>query len=113
VGGIRVHVRPNEPDKYSLPINRILGEKLAASILEFADLGWIHDAILAIGPIEPPLVGLRIVHTQGQTFDVACWAIDVDRVQFGAAIPNLEADSRPSNSTQVLEPVRGRRRRFR
>jgi hypothetical protein len=58
---------------------------------ETADLGWVHDTILAIGPIEPPLVGFRLVHTQGQTFDVACWAID--RVQFGAAIPNLEADS--------------------
>jgi hypothetical protein len=57
-------------------------------------------------------VGLRVIGTHGQTFDVAYWIIYLDRVQLGAAIPNLEADV-PSDSTQVFEPVRGCRRRFR
>src|SRR5580700_3769704 len=87
------HVRPSISNKDGPAINRILGKKLAASILESADLGWVHDAILAIGPIEPPLVGLRVIGTHGQTFDMAYWIIYLDRVQLGAAIPNLEADA--------------------
>ena len=72
--------------------DRILGEELTASILEFADLGWVKDANFAIGPVEAPLVGLRIVETQSQTFDVAGWAINLDGVKLGA-IPNLVADT--------------------
>ena len=61
MGHIRGHVRPNKSNKDSFAIHCILSEELAASILEFADLGWIQDAILAVGPIEAPLVGLGIV----------------------------------------------------
>ena len=50
---------------------------------------------LLLAESSPPLVGLRIVHTQGQAFDVAGWAIDFDGVQLGATIPNLEADASP------------------
>ena len=97
----RGHVRPNKSNQDNFAVNRILGEKLAASILEFADLGWIQDAILAVGPIEPPLVGLRIVQPESQAFDVArSRTINLDRVQLSAAVPNLVALS----STVKLDP---------
>ena len=90
MGHIRGHIRPIKSNQDGFPINRILGEKLAMSILKFADLGWVQDPNFAIGPVEPPLMGLRIVYAKGETFDVAGWTIDLDRVQLGAAIPNLE-----------------------
>src|ERR1700683_5800929 len=92
MGRIRRGIRPSKSKKNGVAINRILGEKLAASVLEFADLGRIQDANLPVGPIESPLVGLRIVYAQGQAFDVAGWAIELDRIQ-ACAIPNLAADA--------------------
>src|SRR5579864_1427273 len=92
MGRIRGHVRPSISNKDGLAIDGILGKKLAASILESSDLGWVQDASLAIGPIEPPLVGLRVIGAHGQTFE-AYWVIYLDGVQLGAAIPNLEADA--------------------
>ena len=74
---IRGHVGPNESNKDCFAVNRILSEKLTLSILEFADLGWVKDANLAVGPIEAPLVGLRIVQAQGESFDVTFGAIDL------------------------------------
>ena len=97
-------VRPNKSNKDDLAINRILGEELAASVLEFSDLGRVHHANLAVSPIEPPLVGLRIVQAQGQAFDMpGSGAIDLDRVQLRAAVPNLVADP----SSVKFDPVRG------
>ena len=61
VGRIRGRVRPNKSNEDSFASHCILGKELAASILEFADLGWVQDAILTVGPIEAPLVGLGIV----------------------------------------------------
>lgn len=103
MGRIRGHARPNKSHKDAFAIKGILGVELTASVLELAYLGWNHGAILAVGPIEAPLVGLRIVRTQGQTFEVAGWAIDLDRVQLGAAIPHLEADT----STLKFNPGSG------
>src|SRR5579864_2708433 len=99
----RGRVRPDKSNQDGFAINRVLGEKLTPSILEFADLGWVKDAILAIGPIESPLVGLRVVQTQRQTFDVPRVSIDLDRVQLRAPIPNLVADAR----TLKLNPASG------
>src|ERR1700730_16895812 len=91
---IRGHVGPIESNKDCFAVNRILSKKLTLSILEFADLGWVKDANLAVGPIEAPLVGLRIVQTEGQTLDVARGAIGLERIQLRAAIPHLIADAR-------------------
>jgi hypothetical protein len=44
------------------------------------------------GPLVKPQTW-RVMGTHGQTFDVAYWIIYLDRVQLGAAIPNLEADA--------------------
>src|SRR5579864_3073117 len=89
----RGQVGPSIANQNDSAVNRILGEELAAPILEFADLRRVHDANLAIGPIEPPLMGFRVVNTQGQTLNVAGWTIDLNGVQLGAAIPNLVTDT--------------------
>src|SRR6204780_2750645 len=107
MGRIRRGIRPNKSNKNGFAINRILGEKLAASVLEFADLGRIQDANLPVGPIESPLVGLRIVYAQGKTFDVAGWAIELDLIQT-CAIPNLAADT----SAVKFDPSIGARQRI-
>src|SRR5229473_3732481 len=62
VGGIRGDVRPNKSnqDRSAIRARWFRVEKLAASILEFADRGRAHGATLAGGPIEAPLVGLGI-----------------------------------------------------
>ena len=90
---IRSNVRPDKSNKDAFSIQHVLGIKLAASILELADLGYDHGAILAVGPIEFPLAGLRVIQTQSQTFDVAGRPINLDRVQLSAALPNLVADT--------------------
>ncbi len=61
MGRIRGGVCPNKSNKDSFAIQCVLAEKLTASILELADLGWVDGAVLAVGPIEAPLVGLGIV----------------------------------------------------
>src|ERR1700719_225372 len=53
---IRVGVRPNKSNEDRLAIERVLGVKLAAAILKFADLGDNERAVLAVGPIQAPLV---------------------------------------------------------
>ena len=68
-------------------------KKLPASIVEFADLGRVHDSSLAIGPIEPPLMRLSIVPTERQALDVAgSRALGFELLQLSAAIPNLSGD---------------------
>ena len=93
MGRVRRHVRPGITNQDGLAIDRVLGEKFPASILEFANLRRVNDAILAVGPIKSPLVRLRIVRTQRQPFDVAGRALCLERVQLRPAIPKLVADS--------------------
>src|SRR5713101_6320777 len=84
VGRIRGDVRPNKSNQDGSAIRArwFRVEKLAASILEFADRGRSNGAGLAGGPIEAPLVGLGIVQTEGQTFDVAaCRAVGFKLLQ--------------------------------
>ena len=53
-----------------------------------------HGAVVDVGKIQAPLVGLGIVKTQVQTFEVTCWAIGHELYEIGAAIPNLADDGR-------------------
>jgi hypothetical protein len=50
VGRSRGQVRPDIANQYGFAVDRILSEKLAASILEFPDLRRIQLANLAVGP---------------------------------------------------------------
>ncbi len=90
--GTRRDVRYNEPNKDGSAIQCFLVVEFAASILELADRGLAQGAVVAVGKIEAPLVGLWIVETQVQTFEVPFWAIGLELYQIGAAIPNLSND---------------------
>src|SRR5271155_534849 len=91
---VRIGVRPNKSNVDEFAVLGVLAVKLAAACLELADLGCDDDAIFGIGPVEAPLVGLRIVKTQGQTFDVAACAIRFELFELGAAFPNFSSDGR-------------------
>ena len=55
------------------------------NLFEFANLGRVHDAVLTVRPIEPPLMRDRIVGTKHQTFDWSGGAINhFNGVQLGA-----------------------------
>ena len=113
MGRIRGHVRPNKSNQDNFAVDFVLRVELAASILEFADLRRIQNSDLAVGPIEAPLVSLRIVETQRQAFDVpGNGTIGFELLQLSATIPNLEGDGSTVKFDQVFEPVKGFRRRF-
>src|ERR1700730_4239883 len=63
VGRILGDVRPSKSnqDRSTVRARWFHVEKLAASILEFADRGRSHGTAFARGPIEAPLMGLGIV----------------------------------------------------
>ena len=58
---IRLDVRNDKSNKNGFAIEKLLVEKLAASILELADRGLAQCTGVAIRKIEAPLVGFRIV----------------------------------------------------
>ena len=77
--GVRRDVRPNVSNQDRPVIQSVLAEKLAASILEFADRGWqAQNAGLAVCPIQAPLMSFRIVQAQGEAFDVATWTFALE-----------------------------------
>jgi hypothetical protein len=88
VGRIGRGIGPDESNQSRFAIQCVGAEKLAASVLELADLGWEDGATLAVCPIEAPLLGLRIEETKGETFDVAGnRAIGFELLQLSPAIP--------------------------
>jgi len=92
VGCTRIGVRPKKSNVDRSPLPRLLVVKLTASILELADHWLLYKAILAVDPVDAPLVSLRIVETEGQTFDVPSLAMSFELFQIGAAIPNLSGN---------------------
>jgi len=87
-------VRPDISHENGSPVQCFLIEELAAPILELTDRGLAQRAAAAVGRVETPLVGLGIVETQRQNFEVTCWAIGLELREIGAAIPNLSDDGR-------------------
>ena len=62
------------------------------SILEFADHGLnglAKSGILAVGPINAPLMGLRVIYPQGQALDMTCRAIGLEFLQISPTVPNF------------------------
>ena len=89
----RVGVQPKKANQNGSAVQRILGVKLAAAVPELPDLGYDQGAVLGIGPIEPPLAGLRMVESEGQTLDVARnRTIGFELFQLSAAIPDFAGD---------------------
>src|SRR5580692_5953395 len=108
MGRICGGVGPNKTNKDAFSIQRVLGVELTPSILKLADLGRQDGAALAVGPVEAPLVRLRIVETKGQAFDMAGRkAIGFELLQLSPAIPDLAG----YRSTVKFDPV-GRARQW-
>src|SRR5579862_9583917 len=57
-------IGPNKSNVDGAALPRLLVVKLTTSILELADHGLFYKAILAVGPIDTPLMRLRIVKTK-------------------------------------------------
>jgi hypothetical protein len=89
--------------KTDLPFHCSWSKKLGASILEFADHPLAQSGILAVGPIDSPLLGLRIVQTEREAFDVAGLTGGFELFQICAAIPDFRVTEVPSYSTHVVE----------
>jgi hypothetical protein len=72
VRSVRVGVCPNEANIDELAVQCVCAVELAASVLELTDLRTrVHGAVFAVGPIDAPLVRLRVVEAQSQSLDVA------------------------------------------
>ena len=100
---IRIDLRPDKPNQNRPSLPHVLTVEFAAAILKLADHGWVQDPILTVGPIDPPLVRLRVIKPQGKTFDVILCAVSFEFFQVGAAIPDLARDRR----SVKLDPGRG------
>ena len=92
VSGVGSDVRPEVANEDDAAVVGVLAEELAASVFEFAHIGWTTErAVLAVGPVKTPLMRFRIVKSQGQTLDVRLpiRTIDLDLVKVRLTIPNF------------------------
>ena len=71
MSGIGCNVRPHIPNENSPAIVGFLVIEFAAAILEFADGRLRQNAVFAVGPVQTPLVRLRIVQAKSQPLDPA------------------------------------------
>src|SRR5581483_8354806 len=59
-------------------------------VLELADLGGrVDHTVFAVGPVDGPLVSLRIVKTYGQALDQSAGAVQLNLLDVARAIPDL------------------------
>src|SRR5437762_10558515 len=90
VSGVGSDVRPVLANEDDAAVVGVLAEELAASVFEFAHIGWTTErAVLAVGPVKTPLMSFRIVKAQRETFDAAGWTGDVELLEPGAAVPHF------------------------
>src|ERR1700756_1760732 len=93
MGSVRVDVGPNEADVDELAVQCVCAVELASSVLELADLRTrVHGAIFAVGPIDIPLVRLRVVEAQRQSLDLAAGTIEFDLLDDGTSVPHFVRD---------------------
>src|ERR1700756_4265109 len=71
----------------------------------------VHGAIFAVGPIDIPLVRLRVVEAQRQSLDLAAGTIEFDLLDDGTSVPHFVRDEdaiklhpRLRSSQGMLEP---------
>src|SRR5262249_40196111 len=101
-------VRDHEADEDRAAVERLLGEELAAAVLELADRGRAQGAARAVREVEAPLARLRVVEAQAQALDVALRAFDLELHEVRAAVPH-RTDHR---GARVLDPGRRARERM-
>src|SRR5579859_8014665 len=76
-------------------VEGILGKELTVTRLELSDLRRGDESILAVGPVEAPLVGLGIVEPQRETLGAPRGTLHVERVELSAAVPERRAVAIP------------------
>ena len=106
MGGIRGDVRPDESNIDASAFPEFLVIELAAAVLELADHrlnGLAEGGVFAVGPVDAPLAGLRIVDAQGEALDVAGRAIGFEFLEIGATVPDFSRD----RGAVELDPGRG------
>src|ERR1700739_3918267 len=90
---VRVGVGPNEAHVDELAVQCVCAVELAASVLELTDLGTgVHGAVFAVGPIDAPLVRLRVVEAQSQSLDMGAGTIECDLLDHGTSVPHFARD---------------------
>src|ERR1700683_13761 len=90
VGRILGDLRPDVANEDHSSVIGFLVVELTDSILEFADRRRQADcAVFPVGPIETPLMRLRVVKTYGNAFDVTRGAVRFELVEGTAAVPEL------------------------
>src|SRR5271169_4811519 len=99
---MRSQCSPVISNEDALVSQSILREKLAVTLLEFPDLGSCDDAVLAVGPVEPPLAGLGIVQAQCETLDASFGTVGQECVELGGPTPERIAVAGPGQ----VDPVR-------
>jgi hypothetical protein len=99
----RIRLRPDEPNEDALAVERVLSIELALPIFEFTDLGHDDDAILAVRPVEAPLVRLGVVRAEREALDVTARAIGLELLDLRGAVPQ---EARHAGSIE-LDPLVG------
>lgn len=92
VGGIGRGLGPNIANQNDPAVERLLVEKFATAVGKLANRRLPERTVLAVGPVETPLMGLRIVETEGQTLDVTGRAGGLELFEPSAAIPDFAGD---------------------
>ena len=109
---VRVGVSSNEADVDELAVQCVCAVELATSVLELTGLRTrVHRAVFAVGPLDAPLVRLRVVEAQSQSLDVAAGTIEFDLLDDGPSVPHVARDEgavklhpRLRSSKGMLEP---------
>jgi hypothetical protein len=95
MAGGRRDVGNNESNKDGAAVEHFLVEELSPAVFELPNRGLAQATAAVTRKVEAPLMGLGVVQTQAQSFNVARWAIDDKLYQIGAAIQNLPNDGSP------------------
>ncbi len=107
-GTFGVGVRPYKSNKDAFAIEGVLRVEFTPSILKLTDLWDDNVAVLAVRPIETPLVriGDRRVR-KGETFDVAGGSIGFELFEFEPDRPNFTCYRGTVKFDPAVEPVNG------
>src|SRR6202035_1464516 len=90
VGCAGVGFAPEKADIHQLAVVGVLPVELALPVLELTDLrDGIDRAVLAVGPVDGPLVGLSVVETDCQALDDSAGAVQHDFLDVARPVPYL------------------------
>jgi len=86
--GVGGNVGPYSANENCLAFERVGGEDFGAAVFEFTDEGWAKVGGFAVDELLAPLVRLRVVEKETQTFPMAFGAVGFDLFKLRAATPD-------------------------